>query len=141
MKDLIIIGAGPAGLTAAIYGMRAGIDLAVQEKLSPGGQVMTTYAVENYPGFVDPVPGWELMSNMENQARRLGTEIMSVEVASLSSKDAENAFEVALADGQSLRSRAVIIATGASLMKLGVPGEADFIGDQNNGMWSLSRNL
>ncbi len=128
MKDLIIIGAGPAGLTAGIYGMRAGIDLAVLEKLSPGGQVMTTYEVENYPGFVDPVPGWELMSNMENQARRLGAEIMSAEVASLSSKDAENAFEVALADGRSLRSRAVIIATGASLMKLNVPGEADFTG-------------
>ncbi len=56
MKDLVIVGAGPAGLSAAIYGMRAGIDLVVLEKLAPGGQVMTTYEVENYPGFVDPVP-------------------------------------------------------------------------------------
>ncbi|MBP7602423.1 MAG: thioredoxin-disulfide reductase [Spirochaetes bacterium] len=128
MKDLVIVGAGPAGLSAAIYGMRAGIDLVVLEKLAPGGQVMTTYEVENYPGFVDPVPGWELMSNMENQARRLGAEIVSVELSSIRRDEDENCFEIAAIGGNPVRARAVICATGASLLKLGVPGEADFTG-------------
>lgn len=128
MKDLVIVGAGPAGLSAAIYGMRAGIDLVVLEKLAPGGQVMTTYEVENYPGFVDPVPGWELMSNMENQARRLGAEIVSVELSSIRRDEDENCFEIAAAGGDPVRARAVICATGASLLKLGVPGEAEFTG-------------
>ncbi len=128
IKDLIIAGAGPAGLSAAIYGMRAGMDLAVIEKLAPGGQVMTTYEVENYPGFAEPVPGWELMSRMENQARRLGADIRSSQIEGFAWNDAEKYFRVALAGGEMLGARAVIAATGASLMKLGVPGEADFTG-------------
>lgn len=128
MKDLVIVGAGPAGLSAAIYGMRAGIDLVVLEKLAPGGQVMTTYEVENYPGFVDPVPGWELMSNMENQARRLGAEIASMELSSIRRDEDENCFEIAAVGGNPVRARAVICATGASLLKLGVSGEAEFTG-------------
>ena len=67
MKDLIIIGAGPAGLTAGIYGVRAGLDLIIIEKFSPGGQVMNTYEVENYPGFKDPIEGWQLIQGMEGQ--------------------------------------------------------------------------
>ena len=63
MKDLVIIGAGPGGLSAAIYGIRAGLDLVVIEKFSPGGQVINTWEVENYPGFAEPVAGWELMQN------------------------------------------------------------------------------
>ncbi len=128
MKDLVIVGAGPAGLSAAIYGMRAGIDLVVLEKLAPGGQVMTTYEVENYPGFVDPVPGWELMSNMENQARRLGAEIASVELSSVRRDEGDNCFEISVVGGEPIRARSVICATGASLLKLGVPGEAEFTG-------------
>ena len=58
MKDLLIIGGGPAGLSAAIYGKRAGLDLAVIEKFAPGGQVMSTYEVENYPGFANPISGF-----------------------------------------------------------------------------------
>jgi thioredoxin reductase (NADPH) len=126
MKDLIIIGAGPAGLSAAIYGMRAGLDLLVLERISPGGQVMTTYEVENYPGFVEPVPGWELMSAMENQARRLGATIDSGDVAAL--KRDEKSFELELTDGRKIGARTVICASGASLMKLGVPGESEFTG-------------
>jgi thioredoxin reductase (NADPH) len=128
IKDLIIAGAGPAGLSAAIYGMRAGLDLTVIEKLSPGGQVMTTYEVENYPGFAEPVPGWELMSRMENQARRLGADIQSADIAGFAWNAAEKYFRVALSSGESLGARTVIAATGASLMKLGVPGEAEFTG-------------
>ncbi len=127
MKELVIVGAGPAGLSAAIYGMRAGIDLVVIEKLAPGGQVMTTYEVENYPGFVDPIPGWELMSNIENQARRLGAEIRGVELSSIR-RGSGGCFEIETVGGDAIRARAVICATGASLLKLGVPGEAEFTG-------------
>ncbi|HQO40203.1 MAG TPA: FAD-dependent oxidoreductase, partial [Spirochaetota bacterium] len=59
VKDLIIVGGGPAGLTAAIYGIRAGLSLVLAEKFSPGGQVVNSYEIENYPGFAEPVEGWE----------------------------------------------------------------------------------
>ena len=128
MKDMIIIGAGPGGLTAAIYGMRAGLDLIVLEKLSPGGQVMNTYEVENYPGFAQPVPGWELVSAMESQARRLNAEIVSGEVTLIGKDAGSKCFTLRLADGSSLESKTVIIATGASYRALGVPGENEFLG-------------
>lgn len=128
MKDIIIIGAGPGGLTAAIYGMRAGLDLLVIEKFSPGGQVVNTYEVENYPGFVDPIPGWELVSSMENQARRLNAEIISAEVASIKKNSTHNSFTVTLADGSQQQSRTVIIASGASYRNLNVPGEKEYLG-------------
>lgn len=128
MKDLTIIGAGPAGLTAAIYGMRAGLDLLVVEKLSPGGQVMNTYEIENYPGFVDPIPGWELVSSMENQAKRLGAEIISGDIVRVE-RDLEDGFiRLTPIDGEAIDTRAVIIATGTTLKKLGVPGENEFTG-------------
>ena len=126
MKDCIILGAGPAGMSAAIYAIRAGLDVQVLEKISPGGQVMMTYEIENYPGFVDPIEGWQLASNMENQARRLGVEIDSGEVSRvLKNKDY---FEIATTDGRMLDCRTVIAATGASLKRLGVPGESEYTG-------------
>ncbi|HDP80129.1 MAG TPA: thioredoxin-disulfide reductase [Spirochaetes bacterium] len=128
MKDCVIIGAGPAGLTAAIYGMRAGMDIVVLEKLSPGGQVMTTYEVENYPGFIDPIGGWELMNAMENQARRLGAAIESGGVERLEWKESERAFSLFGPGIGEMSARSVICASGASLMKLGVPGEAEHTG-------------
>lgn len=126
MKDLIIIGAGPAGLSASIYAMRAGMDMLLIEKIAPGGLVMTTYEVENYPGFAEPVPGWELMNAMESQARRLGAEIASGEVLSLTKE--EGAFALKMTDGTEHHACAVICASGARLMKLGVPGEERFTG-------------
>ncbi len=128
MKDLLILGAGPAGLSAAIYAVRAGIDCAVLEKLSPGGQVITTYMVENYPGFPEPVPGWDLMSKMEDQARRLGVSIESGEAASLRKDQNTDYYTVELAGGGELQARSVIAATGASFRRLGVPGEEEFLG-------------
>ncbi|HOW81497.1 MAG TPA: thioredoxin-disulfide reductase [Spirochaetota bacterium] len=128
MKDLIIIGAGPAGLSAAIYGIRAGLDCLIIERYSPGGQVMNTDMVENYPGFVDPVGGWELMSRMEEQARRLGVEITSGDVVSVEKKSDAGSLVIGLAGGDPLEARTVIIATGASFRRLGVPGEAEFTG-------------
>ncbi|MCU0822357.1 MAG: thioredoxin-disulfide reductase [Spirochaetes bacterium] len=127
MKDLIIIGAGPAGLSAAIYGVRAGLDISVMEKFSPGGQVINTYEIENYPGFAEPVTGWELMSAMENQVKRLGVEILNGEAVSVE-KGSDNIFSVSLSGKEMLRSRAVIAATGGRHKKLGVPGEEEFYG-------------
>lgn len=126
MKDLIVIGAGPAGLTASIYGIRAGLDLLLLERLSPGGQVMNTWAVENYPGFVDPIPGWELMAKMEDQTRRLGVPIESGEVVSI--EKSGDHFKLPLSDGRVLESRTVILASGASFRRLNVPGEREFLG-------------
>lgn len=125
MKDLVIIGGGPAGLTAGIYGIRAGLDLVIVEKFSPGGQVINSYEIENYPGFVEPVAGWKLMADMEEQTRRLGAEIISAEVQSV--KKESDIFIVTLSDGV-IEARSVIIAAGASQRKLNVPGEKEFMG-------------
>lgn len=126
MKDTIIIGAGPAGLTAAIYGVRAGLDLAVMEKFSPGGQVINTYEVENYPGFVEPIEGWQLMSSMENQARRLGVEFTSGDVASV--KKEGDVFILTKTDGSTVEAKSVIAATGSSYKHLNIPGEKEYTG-------------
>lgn len=128
MKELIIIGAGPAGLSAAIYGLRSGLDLVLLERLAPGGQVMSTYEVENYPGFVEPVAGWDLMSRMENQARRLGAEIVSGDVVSLCRNAAGGTLALTMADGSTLEAKTVIAATGASYRRLKVPGEVEHVG-------------
>lgn len=125
MKDLIIIGAGPAGLTSAIYGIRAGLETLVLERFSPGGQVLNTAVVENYPGFAEPVHGWELMTAMENQVKRLGAEIRNGEVSAVEKGDV---FSVVLADRSIVKAKTVIIASGASYKKLDVPGEAELTG-------------
>ncbi len=128
MKDLIIIGAGPAGLTASIYGIRSGLDLILVEKLSPGGQVVNTFEVENYPGFIDPIPGWELMSKMEGQARRLGVEIVAGHVKSAEKDEDSSLFKVNFADGTVIEAKSVIAATGSSYRKLDIKGEKEFTG-------------
>jgi thioredoxin reductase (NADPH) len=128
MKDLLIIGAGPAGLSAAIYGKRAGLYLLVIEKFAPGGQVMNTWEVENYPGFVEPVKGWELVSAMEGQAKRLGTEIINGDAKSITKNEASGVFSIELTDGNVYESRSIILACGASYSKLDVPGETELTG-------------
>jgi len=128
MKDLIIIGAGPAGLAASIYGIRAGLDLVMLEKFSPGGQVMNTFEIENYPGFVEPVTGWELMAKMEEQAKRLGVTVENGDVASFQRDGNTGKFLIRLTDNRVMEAGSVILATGAAFRKLGVPGEEEFTG-------------
>jgi thioredoxin reductase (NADPH) len=89
---------------------------------------MNTYEVENYPGFVEPVQGWKLMSDMEEQARRLGAVMGNGEVHSIQKDGARDLFIVRMTNNRVAESRSVIIASGASLRKLGVPGESEFTG-------------
>jgi thioredoxin reductase (NADPH) len=123
--DLIIIGGGPAGLTAGIYAGRARLKTVLLEKLIHGGQMMTTDLVENYPGFPDGITGFELSDRMRKQAERFGLEIRSQEVMEL--KPGKPAQTVVL-EGGSLTAGAIIIATGARYRRLGVPGEDRLVG-------------
>jgi len=123
--DLIIIGGGPAGLTAGIYAGRARLKTVLLEKLIHGGQVMTTDLVENYPGFPEGITGFELSDRMKKQAERFGLEFQNREVLKL--KPGEAAHTVIMEDGR-LTAGAVIIATGARYKRLGAPGEDKLIG-------------
>lgn len=118
--DLVIIGAGPAGLTAGIYAARAKVNTVVIERAAPGGQVLTADKIENYPGFPEPVSGAELVGRMEAQARRLGVAFETVEVAEI--RREEDRFLLRAAR-EEIAARAVIIATGSGPKPLGVLGE------------------
>lgn len=123
--DVIIIGAGPAGLAAAIYTGRARLNTLVLEKGMPGGQILLTDWVENYPGFPEGVAPFQLMENFRKQAEKFDAKIGMEEVKSIEKKD-----DIWMVRGgrNDYLSRAVIIATGSSYRKLGVPGEAELTG-------------
>jgi thioredoxin reductase (NADPH) len=124
-RRVIIIGSGPAGLTAALYAARANLKPLLIEGLEAGGQLMLTTAVENFPGFRDGIMGPELMAEMRSQAERFGTEIVhgNVTAANLS----HGPFTVRTPDHE-YRCRALIIATGASARLLGLPAERALMG-------------
>jgi thioredoxin reductase (NADPH) len=124
--DLIIIGAGPAGLTAAQYGARANLSVLVLEQLSPGGQALYIDALENYPGIAPGKSGYEFSEDLRLQAEGFGAKILSEEVKALN-KEGER-FAIALASGKTLKAQSVIIATGAKHRALGIPGEKEFSG-------------
>lgn len=125
MVDLIIIGAGPAGLTAAIYAGRAGLRVQVIEMMTPGGQAAKTHLIENYPGFPEGIGGFELMQEMYKHAEKWGMEYVSAEVIGLSEEGNE---KIVLCKDQEYRGRAVLIASGGSPRHLNIPGEAELIG-------------
>ena len=124
MYDCLVIGAGPGGLTAAIYCSRANLKVAVLEKLMPGGQVASTYKIDNYPG-VPEVSGVDLALKMFDQATALGVEYLPMEVTGI--KKEKDIFLVKTND-QTLKAKTVIVATGTKNRKLHVEGEEKYLG-------------
>lgn len=127
LRKVIIIGSGPAGYTAAIYLGRAGYKpLVIAGALTPGGQLMNTTEVENYPGFPEGILGPDLMESMQKQAEKFGAEVLLNDVTSVDFKSAVKL--VTTDDGITYESNAVIVSTGSQVRKLGVPGELEYSG-------------
>lgn len=127
VQNIVVIGSGPAGYTAAIYAGRANLRPIVLEGVGsgvPGGQLMTTAEVENFPGFPEGISGPELMRNMRDQAARWGADLVSDDCVSLELTP-DGAHMVRTANSGELLAHAVVIATGASALRLGIPGEHD----------------
>ncbi len=126
-KNVIIIGSGPAGYTSALYLARAGYSpLVIAGALTPGGQLMNTTEVENYPGFADGILGPDLMEAMQKQAEKFGAQILLNDVISVDFNGDSKA--VTTDDGVTYTSKAVIVSTGSQVRKLGVPGEQEYSG-------------
>jgi len=125
MRDLVIIGAGPAGYTAAIYAARAGLAPLLFSGTQPGGQLTITTEVENYPGFAEPVRGPELMARMRQQAVNCGAEIVDATVERVELAADPKRLWV---DGTTYEARSVVVATGASARWLGLPSEEKYRG-------------
>lgn len=124
--DVAVVGSGPAGMTAALYAARAGLSVAVFERMGPGGQMTQTERLDNYPGFAEGVDAFELSFAMASQAERFGAERVSDEVVNLN-VDAVKKL-LTCASGAQYSARAVIVATGAEPRELGVSGEAELRG-------------
>jgi len=125
--DVIIIGAGPAGLAAAIYTSRAALSTLVIDESSAGGQVKTTHKVANYPGFVEPIAGHELAGSMRKQAEEYGARFkLAADITALHLRDQEKWVE--LDNEEKFTTEFVIIATGSSPRLLNIPGEKDYKG-------------
>lgn len=125
IHDLVIIGSGPAGYTAALYAARADLAPVVFEGIEYGGSLMNTTEVENYPGFREGIMGPELMEEMRAQAERFGADLRQQLVDSV---DFSSGVKVLHVEGEEIKARAVILATGAAPRVLGVPGEEELAG-------------
>ncbi len=126
MRNVVIIGSGPAGLTAAIYAARANLSPLLIEGWQSGGQLTTTTEVENYPGFAKGVMGPELMKDMRTQAGRFGTEFLTGDVTAVNL--AQRPFTLTIDGEHTVQTRTVIIATGASAIPIGLKNEARLTG-------------
>jgi thioredoxin reductase (NADPH) len=125
--DLIVVGSGPAGLTAALYAAREGIDTLVIERGGIGGQAGVTECLDNFPGFPEGVSGAEFADRLRRQAERFGVEVLSAQ--NIASVAVEGDYRsVRTAGGEDYRAWAVLVATGSTYRRLGIPGEDDFIG-------------
>lgn len=127
MEKVVIIGAGAAGLTAAIYAARANLEPLVIEGMQPGGQLTTTTEVENYPGFPDGIDGTELMDKLKAQAERFGTRFIQYDAVA-KADFSERPFKLELMAGDPIEAETVIIATGATAKYLGIESEQKFMG-------------
>ena len=125
--QLIIIGAGPAGMAAALYAGRARIKTLIIEKLGPGGQMLWTDRIEDYPGFPDGIAAYELIEKMATHAKKFGVEEFSGEVFHVGPGETKNCIKVKL-ETTTLCPRAVIVAAGANPRRLGIKGEAELTG-------------
>ncbi len=125
IENVIILGSGCAGLTAAIYAARANLNPLLVEGASPGGQLAITTDVENYPGFPEGIQGPELMEKMKKQAARFGTRFIAGDATRV---DVRNRPFTVEAEGQSFKARALIVATGASAKFIGLPSEKALVG-------------
>ena len=123
---LLIIGAGPAGYTAAIYAARANLKPVLVQGMQPGGQLTVTTDVENYPGFADPIQGPWLMEQMQKQAEHVGTVLISDHIKTVEMK--QSPFRAMGESGDEYVAETVIIATGAQAKWLGIPDEEKFRG-------------
>ncbi len=122
--DLVIIGGGPGGYTAALYGARAGLKVAVLERLSAGGQMALTHQIDNYPGFPEGIDGYSLAEKMQSQAHRFGAETIYGEVREADLLSEPKKLQT---DRDVIFSKAVIIATGANPRPLGLPEEKELV--------------
>jgi thioredoxin reductase (NADPH) len=127
VREVIIVGSGPAGYTAAIYTARAGLKpLLIASSVEPGGELMKTTEIENFPGFPNGLMGPDLMANMQEQAERFGTEVLFDDVTDV---ELEGAVKVVkTGSGETYEARAVILATGAAYRELGLPREKELSG-------------
>jgi thioredoxin reductase (NADPH) len=125
VRDVIMIGAGPSSLAAAVYTTREDIDTLVLEKATIGGLAAITDIVDNYPGFPEGIEGMKLAEQLEKQAERFGAHIDFGEVSAI--RD-EGDVKVVVSDGVELKAKTVLIATGSDYKKIGVPGEKEYYG-------------
>ncbi len=125
--DILIVGAGPAGLTAAIYGVRAGRSVLAVGGKAPGGQLMLTTDVEDFPGFIEPIQGPELMQKMRKQAERLGAEFFDDDVIRVNFK--QQPFEIETEQKKKFSAKTIVIAVGSAYKWLNIPSELKFKGN------------
>jgi thioredoxin reductase (NADPH) len=127
VREVIIVGSGPAGYTAAIYTARAGLKpLLIASSVEPGGELMKTTEIENFPGFPTGLMGPDLMANMQEQAERFGTEVLFDDVTEVQLEGAVKVVKTG--NGETFEARAVILATGAAYRELGLPREKELSG-------------
>jgi thioredoxin reductase (NADPH) len=125
VRNLIIVGSGPAGYTAAVYAARANLRPLVIEGAQSGGALMTTTEIENFPGFADAIMGPDLMDNMRKQAERFGAELLTDDATGL---DLAGDIKTVYVGEAAYQAKAVIVATGSAWRPLGVPGEQELLG-------------
>ncbi len=125
IREVVMIGAGPSALAAAIYTTREDIDTVLYEKATIGGMAAITDKVDNYPGFPDGIEGMKLAGELEKQAERFGAHVDFGEASALR---ADGKYKIVTIDGQDVKAKAVLIATGSDYKKLGIPGEQELYG-------------